>query len=133
MTAANLGVDHYLCTELEVVDERYTGRTRGLPNMRSGKIEHLRQWLADTGQPESLLAKASFYSDSINDLALLSAVGRPIVVDPDPRLESTALRKGWAVLRLDRPLKPGPPPTPAVPLERRQTPRPPLERRSCED
>jgi phosphoserine phosphatase len=49
-----------------------------------------------------LLKEASFYSDSINDLALLSVVQRPVVVDPDPRLESTALRKGWTVLRLNR-------------------------------
>jgi len=101
-TAAELGVDHYLCTELEVVAGRYTGRAAGVLNMRAGKIERLRQWLQAQGLPERLLKEASFYSDSINDLALLSAVGRPVVVDPDPRLESTALRKGWKVLRLDR-------------------------------
>jgi phosphoserine phosphatase len=70
--------------------------------MRAGKLERIRQWMADSGLAASLLKQASFYSDSINDLALLSAVGRAVVVDPDPRLESTAIRKGWAVLRLDR-------------------------------
>lgn len=103
MTATDLGVDHYLCTELELADGRYTGRPAGVLNMRSGKIDKLRRWLRDAGRPEQLLREASFYSDSINDLALLSAVHRPIVVDPDPRLESTAHRKGWTVLRLNRP------------------------------
>ena len=103
LTAADLGVDHYLCTELEIADGRYTGRTAGALNMRSGKIDRLRGWLRDAGHPEQLLQEASFYSDSINDLALLSAVKRPIVVDPDPRLESTALRKGWTVLGQNRP------------------------------
>jgi HAD superfamily hydrolase (TIGR01490 family) len=108
MTAADLGVDHYLCTELELAEGRYTGRPAGVLNMRSGKIERLRDWLRDSGHPEQLIREASFYTDSINDLALLSAVHRPIVVDPDPRLESTALRKGWTVLRLNRPPKPIP-------------------------
>jgi HAD superfamily hydrolase (TIGR01490 family) len=102
LTATDLGVDHYICTELEQVEGRFTGRTRGVLNMRTGKVERLRQWLAELGQPEELLRQATFYGDSINDLALLSVVRRPVVVDPDPRLESTALRKGWTVLRLDR-------------------------------
>jgi HAD superfamily hydrolase (TIGR01490 family) len=102
MTAAELGVDHYLCTELEQIDGRFTGRTAGVLNMRAGKIDRLRELLATLNQPERVLKEATFYSDSINDLALLSVVRRPIVVDPDPRLESTALRKGWIVLRLNR-------------------------------
>jgi HAD superfamily hydrolase (TIGR01490 family) len=102
LTAADLGVDHYICTELENVDGRLTGRTAGTVNMRTGKHDLLCQWLSAQGQTDQVLRHASFYSDSINDLALLSAVGRPTVVDPDPRLESTALRKGWASLRFDR-------------------------------
>ena len=101
-TAADLGVDDYLCTELEIVAGRYTGRTAGELNMNLGKLRRLRQWIADKGWSEQLLKRTTFYSDSINDLALLSAVGFPIVVDPDPRLESTALRKGWSLVRLDR-------------------------------
>jgi HAD superfamily hydrolase (TIGR01490 family) len=102
LTAADLGVDHYICTELEQVQGRFTGRTAGTLNMRAGKIDRLREWLAERGLPDSLLREASFYSDSINDLALLSVVRRPVVVDPDPRLESTAIRKGWTLLRLNR-------------------------------
>jgi HAD superfamily hydrolase (TIGR01490 family) len=114
LTAADLGVDHYICTELELADDRYTGRTVGMLNMRIGKIDRIRSWLCDSGHPEQLLREASFYTDSINDLALLSAVRHPVVVDPDPRLESTALRKGWTVLRLNRPLKATNHPAPAV-------------------
>jgi HAD superfamily hydrolase (TIGR01490 family) len=102
LTAADLGVDGYLCTELECVEGRFTGRTAGVLNMRAGKHERLRAWLAERGHDESVLKRASFYSDSINDLPLLSVVGRPTVVDPDPRLESAALRKGWTILRLRR-------------------------------
>jgi HAD superfamily hydrolase (TIGR01490 family) len=102
LTALDLAVDHYLCTELEIVDGRYTGRPRGTLNMRSGKIDRVREWLRESGQPEQRLREASFYTDSINDLALLSVVRLPIVVDPDPRLESIAIRNRWTVLNLDR-------------------------------
>jgi HAD superfamily hydrolase (TIGR01490 family) len=102
LTAADLRVDHYICTELEQVDGRFTGRTAGVLNIRSGKVDRLRQWLSGLALPEHLLAEASFYSDSINDLALLSVVRRPVVVDPDARLESTARWKGWSVLHLNR-------------------------------
>ena len=102
LTAADLGVDHHLATELEMADGCFTGRTLGTLNMRTGKVERLRTWLQTQGQPESVLKQATFYTDSINDLPLLSVVRQPVVVDPDPRLESTALRKGWKVLRFKR-------------------------------
>ena len=102
LTAADLGVDHHLATELEMADGCFTGRTLGTLNMRTGKVERLRTWLQTQGEPESVLKQATFYTDSINDLPLLSVVRQPVVVDPDPRLESTALRKGWKVLRFRR-------------------------------
>ena len=102
LTATDLGVDHYLATDVEMVDGRFTGRTQGLLNMRTGKVERLRAWLQQQGEPDTVLRQATFYTDSINDLPLLSVVRWPVVVDPDPRLESAALRKGWQVLRFKR-------------------------------
>ena len=101
-TAQALGVDDYVPTEVEVVDARYTGRTLGTPNLRVGKVERLRSWLAEQALSTDLLRQATFYSDSINDLPLFSVVRHPIVVDPDLRLASTAARKGWTVLKLRR-------------------------------
>jgi HAD superfamily hydrolase (TIGR01490 family) len=102
LTASDLGVDHYLATEVEVIDGHFTGRTEGVPNMRTGKVDRLRAWLQQQRFSDALLRQATFYTDSINDLPLLSVVRHPVVVDPDPRLESTALRKGWKVLRFNR-------------------------------
>ena len=102
LTAVDLGVDHYLATDVEMADGRFTGRTRGMLNMRTGKVERLRAWLQEQGEAETVLRQATFYTDSINDLPLLSVVRQPVVVDPDPRLEATALRKGWQVLRFKR-------------------------------
>ena len=102
LTAIDLGVDDYIGTELEVADGCFTGRTHGVLNMRIGKVERLRDWLRDRGEDESVLKQATFHTDSINDLPLLSVVRRPVVVDPDPRLASAAMRKGWKVLRFAR-------------------------------
>ena len=44
------------------------------------------------------LEAAWFYTDSIHDLAVLEAVGHPVAVNPDPRLERVARRRGWPVL-----------------------------------
>ena len=43
------------------------------------------------------LAKCSAYSDSINDVPLLSLVGRAVAVNPDSALRDEARRRGWEV------------------------------------
>jgi HAD superfamily hydrolase (TIGR01490 family) len=100
--AARLGIADLIATELEVVAGRFSGRNAGVLNMREGKVTRLNGWLADHGRGDDSLASATFYSDSINDLALLCVVGRPVAVDPDSRLETEATRRSWPVLRLDR-------------------------------
>lgn len=98
-TAQALGIPHLLATEVEVVDGVYTGRTQGVLNMRDGKVQRLHAWLAQQPEPPAL-AEAWFYSDSTNDLPLLSAVGHPVATNPDERLRAHAQALGWPVLRL---------------------------------
>jgi HAD superfamily hydrolase (TIGR01490 family) len=102
LTAAHLGFEHLIATEPEEVDGVFSGRSRGVLNMREGKVQRLREWLVQNALPEALLAEARFYSDSINDLSLLQAVREPIAVDPDARLLAHAQSQGWKVLRLQR-------------------------------
>lgn len=96
-TARALGFEHLVATDLAVADGAFTGALRGEPNMRDGKPRRLRAWLAAQGVEASALADAWFYSDSINDLPLLSAVGRPVAVNPDPQLARHAAAQGWPV------------------------------------
>lgn len=105
LTAQELGFEHLIATELaQHSDGRFAGRTLGTLNMREGKVARLHDWLAACGEvPEALLAGAFFYSDSINDLPLLLAVGQPVVVDPDARLALEAQARQWPVLKLARP------------------------------
>ncbi len=44
------------------------------------------------------LGASAFYTDSYSDLEMLLAVGRPVVVQPDPRLRREAKRRGWPIL-----------------------------------
>lgn len=95
--AKMLGFEHLLATELEMVDDRYTGKIIGPPCYRAGKISHLEKWLQHHPQE---MADSYFYSDSINDLPLLQAVDNPVVVDPDPHLEEHAKKNDWLILSL---------------------------------
>ncbi len=43
------------------------------------------------------ISECSFYSDSIHDLPLLAAVGRPVATNPDRRLRKEAKKRGWEI------------------------------------
>ena len=86
-----------LATEPEVQDGAFTGRHRGVPTFRDGKITALQQWLDAEGRMTDAM---HFYSDSRNDLPLLEHVDHPVAVDPDPVLEAAARDRGWPVITL---------------------------------
>jgi HAD superfamily hydrolase (TIGR01490 family) len=99
LTAMYFGIEHLLATEVELAQGRFTGRTRGVLNMREGKIERLKAWLKQRRHELSAF-KSTAYSDSINDLSLLEAVNHPVAVDPDPLLAAVAHERRWTVLHL---------------------------------
>jgi HAD superfamily hydrolase (TIGR01490 family) len=93
--ARELGIEHVVCTELEVdASGRFTGRAIEPLCYGEGKLTLARRAAEREG---FALADAAFYSDSITDLPLLEAVGRPIVVNPDARLSRVAKRRRWLV------------------------------------
>ena len=102
LTAAEFDIDHLIATDMEEVAGQFTGRTAGVLNMREGKVERLQQWLIARGEPARMLGGATFYSDSINDLPLLSCVGTPVAVDPDEKLCAEARLCGWTIMTLMR-------------------------------
>ncbi len=102
LTARDLDIEHLIAIETESVDDIFTGKTVGVLNMREGKVVRLTQWLIERGWAESLIKEASFYSDSINDLPLLSAVGNPVAVDPDFKLAREVAARGWPIITFQR-------------------------------
>lgn len=91
-------VDALLATEAEIVDDAITGRIRGAPCFREGKVKKLRDWLARNGGFE--IGNSVFYSDSINDLPLLEFAGEAVAVDPDDELRQIARERSWKILSL---------------------------------
>ena len=96
--ALELGFEHLIATEPEMMDGRYTGRVLGVPNLREGKVLRLAAWLAERGRQLSDFRESWFYSDSRNDLPLLSLVTHPVAVNADPVLAAHARDNGWPLM-----------------------------------
>ena len=92
--ARRLGLTGALGTVAEHVDGVYTGRLVGDMLHGPAKAEAVNALAAREGLD---LARCAAYSDSFNDLPMLSLVGEPCVVNPDPRLRHHARENGWAV------------------------------------
>jgi HAD superfamily phosphoserine phosphatase-like hydrolase len=99
LTAIYFDIEHLIATEPEVQDGRFTGRTNGIPNMRDGKVQRLRQWAKAHGLRLKDY-KTAAYSDSVNDLSLLEAVNHPVTVNADSQLASIGAARGWPALNL---------------------------------
>ena len=98
--AAELGIPELIATEPEERDGEFTGGVSGTPCFREGKVERLKAWLAARGKTLASFSESWFYSDSLNDLPLLSLVSHPVAVDPDDTLRAHAERRGWPVITL---------------------------------
>ncbi len=98
--AREFGVEHLIGTDPELINGEFTGRVSGIPSFREGKITRLESWMADRGWNWSSFEETTFYSDSLNDLPLLSKVKNPIAVDPDPTLRKHAEEQGWKIISL---------------------------------
>ncbi|MDP3007480.1 MAG: HAD family hydrolase [Methylococcales bacterium] len=91
------GIDNLLATTPEFIDGRYTGGFTGVPCFREGKVTLLEAWLENS--PHTLEG-SWFYSDSHNDLPLLSLVDNPVAVDPDEKLTAAAKQADWSIISL---------------------------------
>ncbi|HVV88808.1 MAG TPA: HAD family hydrolase [Kofleriaceae bacterium] len=91
--ASGLGIEHTLCSRLEVVDGAFTGRLAAMC-FGAHKVDLARAFAARHGVD---LARSTFYSDSYNDLPLLEAVGTAVAVNPDVRLWRHARRHRWRI------------------------------------
>jgi HAD superfamily hydrolase (TIGR01490 family) len=98
--AANLGFDNLIATEPAVSGGEYTGSVEGVPNMRDGKITRLEAWLAQRDLRLDSFRQSWFYSDSRNDIPLLSRVSHPVAVNADATLAALAADRGWRTLRI---------------------------------
>ncbi|MBI1905074.1 MAG: HAD family hydrolase [Rhodocyclales bacterium] len=94
------GIPHLIATIPAQENGNFTGKPRGMPAFKSGKIERVDGWLESLGLHMGSFEHSWFYSDSHNDLPLLQRVSDPVAVDPDDTLRAHALAQGWPVLSL---------------------------------
>jgi len=92
--ARRLGLTGALGTVAEVEDGLYTGRLVGEPLHGPSKAEAVRALAEREGLD---LRRCTAYSDSANDIPMLTAVGHAVAVNPDAGLRTAAREHGWEV------------------------------------
>jgi HAD superfamily hydrolase (TIGR01490 family) len=94
------GISELIAVELERdAQGNLTGEISGTPSAREGKVTRMEQWLA-ARQLNWDDVQTTFYTDSMNDLALLEKVTYPVATNPDARLRALATERGWRILDL---------------------------------
>jgi phosphoserine phosphatase len=92
--AHRLGLTGALGTVAEVKDGRYTGRLVGEMMHGEAKAEAVRALSTREGLD---LSRCTAYSDSANDLPMLTLCGTAVAVNPDTELRAVARSRGWTV------------------------------------
>ena len=94
------GVKELIAIELERDSSGwFTGEIKGTPSFREGKVTRVDSWLAARDLTWGDV-EITFYSDSMNDLALLEKATHPVATNPDDRLRVLATERGWRILDL---------------------------------
>jgi HAD superfamily hydrolase (TIGR01490 family) len=101
--ARAFGIPHLVATGIERGGNGFTGRPEGEPCFREGKITNLERFLAQRGTSLVAFERSTFYSDSANDIPLMSCVTHPVATNPDARLSAHAAQANWPVLQLFAP------------------------------
>ena len=81
-----------IATEFEIKNQQFTGKVIDAPCFREGKLNKVQKWVDENNFD---LSKASFYSDSFNDLPLLEKVKTPVIVDGDDKLVEIGKNRDW--------------------------------------
>ncbi|WP_438387159.1 HAD family hydrolase [Actinopolyspora saharensis] len=92
--ARRLGLTGALGTVAEHSRGIYTGRLVGEMLHGRAKAHAVRALAASEGLD---LRRCTAYSDSANDVPMLSVVGKAVAVNPDQRLRETARSRGWEI------------------------------------
>ena len=92
--ARRLGLTGALGTVAESVDGVFTGRLVGEILHGPAKAHAVRALAVAEGLD---LRRCTAYSDSVNDVPILSAVGTAVAVNPDSELRDIAKERGWQI------------------------------------
>jgi len=102
--ARDLGIDHVMCTRMEVVNGKFTGEIIEPACWGEGK-SHAALELVEKHNLD--LSKSYFYTDSVADLPLLEIVGNPRPLNPDQELSAISFQNDWPIARFYNEPRPG--------------------------
>ena len=97
--ARDLGIEHIMCTRMEVHKGKFTGRIIEPACWGEGKAHAAREL---SKQFDLDLSKSYFYTDSAEDMPLMEIVGKPRPMNPDTKLSAIAFQNNWPVYPLQR-------------------------------
>lgn len=83
-----------ISSELEVVDQKYTGHPLGKFCFREEKLNRISSYFESKNYK---FEDAFYYADSIDDLPVLQSVGHPVCINPDRRLRKIAQKRNWVI------------------------------------
>ena len=92
--AEDLGIEHVLCTHLEVANGKFTGAVVRPTCFGQGKVDAAEALAAEVNGD---LDQSFFYSDSTDDQLLLERVGKPRALNPSEKLERLARKNKWPI------------------------------------
>jgi len=102
--ARDLGINHVMCTRMEVKDGKFTGAIIEPACWGEGKAKAALD-LADQFKLD--LSQSHFYTDSAEDLPLLEIVGHPHPINPDEELSKLSYENNWDIVRFNDESRPG--------------------------
>lgn len=92
--ALDMGIEHVLCTQLEVNKGKFTGSVIHPTCFGEGKVAAAQALNKKVG---GSLDGSFFYTDSTDDLQLLARVGKPCALNPSGKLERFARKQKWPI------------------------------------
>ena len=102
--ASDFGIEHVLCTKIQVEDGRLTGRVDGPVLWGRNKADAVAGFAADSGVK---LAESYGYANGDEDVEFLETVGRARPLNPGSGLARVAAERGWPIHRFEPRGRPG--------------------------
>ena len=91
-----LGIPELFGAQLEIKDNRYTGKLTGIYPVGAGKVAILENYCREHRLNP---AQFAYYGDSIHDRFMLELVGEAHAVNPGEQLAAIAREKHWDIIQ----------------------------------
>ncbi len=98
--ADDFGIEHIICTELEVEDGEFTGKLASPVRWGDEKANGVKEFAAEYGID---LTESFCYSNGAEDVPFLEIAGNPRPLNPDDDLLAVAKKRNWPIARFKMP------------------------------